>query len=258
MTTVRGSMKVAAIKAPEYGNERINIMKDLCIATGATFFNRASGRVLEEVKLSDFGLCKRAEVLKNFTTIMGGTADHEEVEKRIESLKNEIKQTESLEECKTIQKRITRLASGVAVIKVGGATEVEMIEKKHRVEDALEAVKSAQEEGIVPGGGTTLLKCADFVVTCEDEDQQIGVEIVRKSLQAPIRQMAINAGCSPDLIVDKVLNASDLGWDFKTGELAVMLDTGIIDPTKVTRVALQNSVSAASTLITTNNAIIEE
>jgi len=258
MNTVRGSMKVAAIKAPEYGNERINIMKDLCIATGATFFNRASGRVLEEVKLSDFGLCKRAEVLKNFTTIMGGTADHEEVEKRIESLKNEIKQTESLEECKTIQKRITRLASGVAVIKVGGATEVEMIEKKHRVEDALEAVKSAQEEGIVPGGGTTLLKCADFVVTCEDEDQQIGVEIVRKSLQAPIRQMAINAGCSPDLIVDKVLNASDLGWDFKTGELAVMLDTGIIDPTKVTRVALQNSVSAASTLITTNNAIIEE
>jgi len=258
MNTVRGTMRVAAVKAPEYGNERINIMKDLCIATGATFFNRASGRLLEEAKLSDFGLCKKVEVVKNFTTIMGGTADHEQIEKRIESLKSEIKQTENMDECRTIQKRVTRLASGVAVIKVGGATEVEMIEKKHRIEDALEAVKSAQEEGIVPGGGTTLLKCADFVVDCEDEDQKIGVEIVRKSLQAPIRQMAINAGESPDLIVDRVTNAEDMGWDFKKARLTMMLESGIIDPTKVTRVALQNSISAASTLVTTSNAIIEE
>ena len=258
MNTVRGTMRVAAVKAPEYGNERINIMKDLCIATGATFFNRASGRLLEEAKLSDFGLCKKVEVVKNFTTIMGGTADHEQIEKRIESLKSEIKQTENMDECRTIQKRVTRLASGVAVIKVGGATEVEMIEKKHRIEDALEAVKSAQEEGVVPGGGTTLLKCADFVVDCEDEDQKIGVEIVRKSLQAPIRQMAINAGESPDLIVDRVTNAEDMGWDFKKAQLTIMLESGIIDPTKVTRVALQNSISAASTLVTTSNAIIEE
>ena len=258
MNTVRGTMRVAAVKAPEYGNERINIMKDLCIATGATFFNRASGRLLEEAKLSDFGLCKKVEVVKNFTTIMGGTADHEQIEKRIESLKSEIKQTENMDECRTIQKRVTRLASGVAVIKVGGATEVEMIEKKHRIEDALEAVKSAQEEGVVPGGGTTLLKCADFVVDCEDEDQKIGVEIVRKSLQAPIRQMAINAGESPDLIVDRVTNAEDMGWDFKKARLTMMLESGIIDPTKVTRVALQNSISAASTLVTTSNAIIEE
>jgi chaperonin GroEL len=144
------------------------------------------------------------------------------------------------------------------VIKVGGATEVEMTEKKHRIEDALEAVRSAQEEGIVPGGGTTLLKCADFAVDCEDEDQKIGVEIVRKSLQAPIRQMAINAGESPDLIVDRVTNAEDMGWDFKKAQLTAMLEAGIIDPTKVTRAALQNSVSAASTLVTTSNAIIEE
>jgi len=258
MNAARGNMKVAAVKAPEYGNERINIMKDLCIASGATFFNRASGRSPEEVKLSDFGLCKKVEVIKNFTTIMGGSADHEQVEKRIDSLKSEIKQTENMEECRSIQKRITRLASGIAVIKVGGATEVEMIEKKHRVEDALEAVRSAQEEGIVPGGGTTLLKCADFVVECDDEDQKIGVEIVRKSLQAPIRQMAINAGESPDLIVERVTNAKDMGWDFKKSQLTMMLESGIIDPTKVTRVALQNSVSAASTLVTTSNAIIEE
>ena len=258
MNTVRGSMKVVAAKAPEYGAERTNIMKDLCVASGATFFSRASGRVLEEITLSDFGLCKKAEVLKGFTTVMGGTADHEEVEKRIESLKSEIKQTENLDECRTIQRRITRLASGVAVIKVGGATEVEMLEKKHRVEDALEAVRSAQEEGVVPGGGTTLLKCAEFTLICEDEDQQIGVEIVRKSLQAPIRQMAINAGDSPDLIVDRVLNSEGLGWDFKARTLTNMMESGIIDPTKVTRVSLQNAVSAASTLVTTSNAIIEE
>jgi len=258
MNTVRGTMRVTAVKAPEYGAERTSIMKDLCIATGATFFSRLSGRSLEEVKLSDFGLCKKVEVVKNYTTIMGGTADREQVEKRIESLKSEIKQTESMDECRIIQKRVTRLASGIAVIKVGGATEVEMIEKKHRVEDALEAVRSAQEEGIVPGGGTTLLKCADFVVDCEDEDQKIGVEIVRKSLQAPIRQMAINAGESPDLIVDRVTNSKDMGWDFKTAKLTMMLESGIIDPTKVTRVALQNSVSVASILVTTSNAIIEE
>jgi chaperonin GroEL len=133
-----------------------------------------------------------------------------------------------------------------------------MLEKKHRVEDALEAVRSAQEEGVVPGGGTTLLKCAEFTLICEDEDQQIGVEIVRKSLQAPIRQMAINAGDSPDLIVDRVLNSEGLGWDFKARTLTNMMESGIIDPTKVTRVSLQNAVSAASTLVTTSNAIIEE
>jgi len=141
MNTVRGSMKVAAVKAPEYGNERINIMKDLCLATGATFFSRVSAMDINEVKLSDFGLCNKIEVLKNSTTIMGGNADWEAVEKRIEAIKEEIKQTDNIDECRRLQHRVTRLASGIAIIKVGGATEVEMIEKKQRVEDALEAVK---------------------------------------------------------------------------------------------------------------------
>jgi chaperonin GroEL len=258
MNSVRGTMKVAAVKAPEYGTERTNIMKDLCLATGATFFNRSSGRHLEDVKLVDFGLCKRLEIIKNHTVIMGGHADHEQIEKRIDSLKSEIKQTEDLDECRRLQSRITRLVSGVAVIKVGGMTEVEMIEKKHRVEDALEAVRSAQEEGVVPGGGTTLLNCSDFIVETPNEDQRIGVEIIRKSLQAPVRQMAINAGESPDLIVSKILNSDKEGWDFKNSKLTNLLDAGIIDPTKVTRIALQNSVSVASTLVTTSNAIIEE
>jgi chaperonin GroEL len=258
MNTVRGTMKVAAVKAPEYGNERINTMKDLCTATGAAFFSRASGKLIEEVKLSDFGVCKKIEVHKSGTTIMGGACDHEEVERRIEALKNEIKQTEGMEECRVLQRRITRLASGVAVIKVGAPTEVEMIEKKHRIEDALEAVRSAQQEGIVPGGGTTLLRCMDFEVDCNNEDQEIGAEVLRRSLMAPIKQMAVNCGESPDLIVDKVLNSSVQGWDFKNSQLVDMIEAGIIDPAKVTRTAIQNSVSAASTLVTSANAIVEE
>ena len=257
MNAVRGTMQVAAVKAPEYGNERINAMKDLCLSTGATFFSRTSGRALSDIKLSDFGLCKKVEILKNSTTVMGGSANHEEIDKKIDSLKSEIKQTEDMGECRRIQMRITRLASGVAVIKVGGATEVEMTERKHRIEDAMEAVRAAQEEGIVPGGGCTLLRCSDFSLELENEDQRIGAEIVRKSLLAPIRQMAINCGESPDLIVERV-KTSDMGWDFKNSTLSDMLEAGIIDPAKVTRVALENSISVASTLITTNNAIIEE
>ena len=152
MNSVRGSMKVAAVKAPEYGVERTKIMEDLCVSTGAFFFSRLAGRGLEDIKLVDFGTCKKVEILKNNTTIMGGSGDHELMEERISALKSEIKQTEDMSECRSLQSRITRLASGVAVIKVGGSTEVEMIEKKHRIEDALEAVNSAQEEGIVPGG----------------------------------------------------------------------------------------------------------
>ena len=260
MNTVRGSMKVAAIKAPEYGALRTKIMEDLCLATGAQFFSRSSGINLESVKLTDFGLCKKVEVLKNATTIMGGNADWQQIEKRIEALKSEIKQTDDHEECRRIQHRITRLASGVAVIRVGGATEVEMIEKKHRVEDAIEAVRSAQEDGIVPGGGTTLLRCSEFTIDAENEDQKTGSEIIRRSLQSPIRQMALNAGTSPDIIADRVSHCSDLatGWDFKKGELVDLFDAGIIDPAKVTKTALKNAVSVASTLVTTHGSIIEE
>ena len=151
------------------------------------------------------------------------------------------------------------MASGVAVIKVGGATEVEMIEKKHRIEDALAAVKSAQQEGIVPGGGATLLRCADFTIESENEDQLFGANVIRKSLEAPIRQMSINCGESADLIIHQISNCdTSCGYDFKSGQLVNMLESGIVDPAKVTRIALENSVSAASTLITTSNAIVEE
>ena len=259
MNTVRGSMKVAAVKAPGYGDARINNMHDLCLATGATFFSRASGRNIEEAKMVDFGLCKKIEVLKNHTTIMGGSADWEAVDKKIEALKSEIKQTDDMAECRKLQNRITRLSSGVAVIKVGGASEIEMIEKKHRIEDALEAVKAAIEDGILAGGGTTLLKCRNFAIEAENDDQQLGADIIRKSIEAPIRQMAANAGVSADLIIDKIETDTNpnSGWNFKTGEMADMLVEGIIDPAKVTKTSLQNAVSVSSTLLTTNNAVVE-
>jgi len=259
MNTVRGSMKVAAVKAPGYGAERTNNMNDLCLATGANFISRASGHKLEEVKLVDFGSCKKIEVLKNSTTIMGGLADWEAIDRKIAAIKSEIKQTDDIDECRKLQMRITRLSSGVAVIKVGGLTEIEMIERKHRIEDALEAVKSAQEQGIVPGGGTALLGCRKFVVEGDNEDQKIGAEIIRKSLEAPIRQMSANAGKSGDLVINSIESSlSDgCGWDFKADELVDMLDTGIVDPAKVTIAAIQNAVSATSTLITTSNAIVE-
>tara|TARA_R110000824_G_scaffold187995_2_gene369309 strand:+ start:131 stop:1717 length:1587 start_codon:yes stop_codon:yes gene_type:complete len=262
MNSVRGSMKVAAVKAPGFGRERTDLMKDLCLATGAKFISRLSGYTFDSVRLVDFGLCKKIEVLKGETTIMGGSADWEKIDSKIDSLKSEIKQTESLEECDKMQRRITRLSSGVAVINVGGLTEVEMTERKHRIEDALEAVRSAQEEGIVPGGGVALLSCQGFKIEHENDDQMIGATIIRRSLEAPVRQMSANSSESADIIIDKIKVSSkrkknkNLGWDFKTCQIVDMMEEGIVDPAKVTRVALQNAVSVSSTLITTSNAII--
>ena len=272
MNAVRGTMKVAAIKAPGYGESRRNALDDLAVSVGATFISRLSGKKLEEAKLSDLGTCKKVSALKSLTTFVGGQADFEVVDERIESIKSEIAQTKdasahpSSKELRGLEERLARLSSGVAVIKVGGATEVEMIEKKHRIEDAIEAVKAAQEGGIVPGGGTALLRCRDFKIEAENEDQALGAEIIRKSLEAPIRQMAANAGHSGDLIINSIESKLgrkkaakiNYGWDFASDKMVDMLDTGIIDPAKVTTIALRNAVSAASTLLTTNHAIIEE
>ena len=259
MNTVRGTMKVAAVKAPRYGQERRDILKDLCLSVGATFVSRASGQKLSEVKLTDFGSCKKIEALKTSTTLVGGTADWDKVDEKITSLKELIKVTDSLQDCERLQERITRLASGVAIIRVGAATEVEMIEKRHRIEDALEAIQSAQEEGVLPGGGIALLQASkDIEVEVENEDERFGVEIVKKACTAPIRQMAHNAGVSADLLIDKIEGSEEYsGYNFRTDEMVNMYEAGIIDPTKVTRVALINAVSVASTLITTNHAIVE-
>lgn len=262
MNTMRGTMKVAAIKAPRYGQERRDVLSDLALSTGATMVSRASGMKLRDVKLQDLGTAKTIESTKTTTTIVGGKADYEGIETRIESLKNEMEDTDSMQLCTAIQERITRLSSGVGVVYVGAPTQVEMIEKKHRIEDALEAVKSAQIDGIVTGGGTALLRTAKALggtVEVENADQKLGVEIVLRAMSGPIRQMATNAGLSPDLIVNEVSNAPATdGYDFRNDVLVNMTQAGIIDPVRVTTTALQNAVSAAGTLITTNYAIIQD
>tara|TARA_R110000824_G_scaffold129472_2_gene290713 strand:+ start:1598 stop:3169 length:1572 start_codon:yes stop_codon:yes gene_type:complete len=259
MNAIRGTLKVAAVKAPRYGEERRGVLKDLALSVGATFVSRSAGAKLEDVRLTHLGTSKTIDIIKNVTTVVGGKGDVEEVDKRIEALKVELEQTDSLYECERLQDRITRLASGVAIIRVGGATEIEMIEKKYRIEDALEAVRSAQQEGIVPGGGVALVRTSkNLDLEFENEDQEIGSKIVCEAVKSPIKQMASNAGESPDLVLYEILSLHNGdGRDFTTGKVVDMYEAGIIDPAKVTKTALQNAVSAASTLITTNYAIVE-
>jgi chaperonin GroEL len=261
MNSMKGTMKVAGIKAPRYGEERRNILSDLSISVGATFVSRESGIQLRNVKLSDLGTAKTVESSKFFTTIVGGNQDDNAVEKRIASLKQDIEQEESISQCEKIQERVTRLASAVAIIKVGGATEVEMMERKHRIEDALEAVNSALEEGIIAGGSATLLRVAKSLeVEVENSEQAVGVEIVKQATKDPFRRMLQNAGLSADIFVEKVANHknTESGLNVATGEIVNMFTYGIIDPFKVLRCALQNAASAASTLLLTDHAIVEE
>jgi len=261
MNSLKGSMKVAGVKAPRYGEERRNILSDLAISTGATFISRESGLQMRSIKLEHFGTAQTIESYKAFTTLVGGNQDDEAVEKRINALKQQIEQEESLNLCEKIQERITRLASAIAIIKVGGLTEVEMIEKKHRVEDALEAVNSAQQEGIIPGGSAALLRVTKKIkLELDSPEQQIGVDIVKQAIKEPFKKMVSNAGLSPDIFLEKVENHSnpDSGLDVTTGDIVNMFTYGIIDPFKVVRCALENGASAASTLLLTDHAIVEE
>jgi len=265
MNTMRGTMKVAAIKAPRYGEERRNILNDLALSVGAKFITRESGIPLSKIKLEHFGRAKMVEASKLNTTIVGAQGDMGAVDKRIEELKTLMKETDNLGECGGIQERITRLASGIAIIKVGAPTEIEMIEKKHRVEDALEAVKSAQAEGIIAGGGASLLHAALLLKETDkmSYEERVGHQIIRRACEEPIKQMATNAGLSGDLIVGKVkeIKSKDRfakGVDFTSGCETNLMKKGIVDPVRVTKTALTNAASAASTLMTTNYAIVEE
>ena len=261
MNAMRGTLKVAAIKAPFYGQERRDLLEDLSVSVGATFVSRESGIKLNAVEMKHFGTAKFIESNKRTTTIVGGNCNAEVITEKIENLKAEVEQAEPMDAANRIQQRIARLASGVAVIRVGGSTEVEMTERKHRIEDALEAVKSAQEEGIVPGGGTALLRASNSMMIASEggsNDIGLGASVVQAACREPIRQMAINAGQPPDIIVEKVLRAtSNEGWDFRTNEVVDLVEKGIIDPIKVTRTALINAASCAGTLMTTNFGIIQ-
>ena len=263
MNAMRGTLRVVGIRAPRYGEERRNILKDLALSVGATLVSRESGVNLKDVKLTHMGEAKSIESNKRMTTIVGGTGSLENVEKEIEKLKAIMQDTESLGECEKLQERITRLSSGISIIRVGAATEVEMVEKRHRIEDALEAVKAAQLEGVLPGGGAFLVQQSKQLYqkvkgTLENEGQELGVKIVESAIKEPLRQMAINAGESPDLILSKTLRRKrGEGYNFKTNEVTNLIAEGIIDPARVTRCAVQNSVSVAGTLITSNYAIVD-
>ncbi len=264
MNSVRGSMKVAAVKSPKYGEERRLVMEDLAIATGAKYFRTTLGDDVKEVTINDLGTCKSVEVSKYGTIVVGGGGSYLELLSRIEDLKQQVKDAETLPDAEVIQERVTRLSSGVAVIRVGAATEIEMVEKKHRIEDALEAVRSAQQDGVVPGGGLTLYRlsktivedCSDLKLTAE---QQYAADIFLDVLQSPMRAMAENAGYCYEEVDEMICNKPvDIGFNFLTGDSVDMYDSGIIDPAKVTKNALRNAVSAAGTLLTTNFAIIED
>ena len=258
MNTMRGSMKVAAVKAPRYGEERRAIMSDLAISTGAKFFQQSMGHILTDVSLTDFGKAASVEIAKNTTTVVDGEGDYEKVDETIERIKVEIQQTDDIHEAGRLQERITRLSSGVAIIRVGASSEVEMIEKKHRIEDALEAVRSAQQEGIVPGGGMTLLRVSELInPNFASEEQSAALSIFKRALESPFRTMAKNAGLSPEVSALQVSETT--GWtgiNFSSGKLADLKVSGVLDPAKVTRCALKNAVSVAATLLLTNHSIV--
>lgn len=261
VNSLRGTMAVAAIKAPRYGEERRNILSDLAISLGATYFSRLNGHDIRTAKLKDLGKAKSIESTKTQTIIMGGKGDASKVQERIASIKEEITSSDDVESCKPLMERITRLSSGIAVINVGAATEVEMIEKKHRIEDALEAVKSALDEGIIPGSGITLAKVASNClnsIEIEQQSEKYGIEIVVKACTQPLKTIVENAGGKPDVVLSRALDSdTNLCYDAVSEKFVDAYERGIIDPVKVTRCALQNAASAAGTLITTDHAIIE-
>ena len=259
---LRGGLKVAAVKAPGFGDRRKAMLEDIAILTGGTMIAEDLGIKLENVNLQMLGKAKRVRIEKENTTIINGAGDKKDIDGRIAQIKAQIEETTSDYDKEKLQERLAKLAGGVAVIRVGGATEVEVKEKKDRVEDALHATRAAVEEGILPGGGVPLLRAAKALqnVKHENDDQRAGVEIVRKAIQWPARQIVDNAGVDAAVVVGKLIDHSDYayGYDAQTGEYGDMYKLGIIDPTKVVRTALQDAASIAGLLITTEAMVAEK
>ncbi|WP_041075445.1 chaperonin GroEL [Thermotoga caldifontis] len=263
LNKLKGTLMACAVKAPGFGDRRKAMLQDIAILTGGTVISDELGINLEDVTLEDLGRADLVRVKKDDTIIIGGKGKPEEIKKRIAQIKSQIEQTTSEYEKETLQERMAKLAGGVAVIKVGAATETELKEKKHRIEDALSATRAAVEEGIVPGGGVTLLrarKVVEELLNKLDGDEKIGALIVYKALEAPIKQIAENAGYDGAIIVERVLSSKDFsfGFDALKGEYVDMFKAGIIDPAKVTRSALQNAASIAGMLLTTEVLVVEK
>ncbi|EDM23492.1 chaperonin GroEL [Caminibacter mediatlanticus TB-2] len=257
---LRGVLNVVAVKAPGFGDRRKAMLQDIAILTGGQVISEELGRTLESATLADLGQAGRIVVDKENTTIVDGKGDKAAIEARINQIKKEIEETTSDYDREKLQERLAKLSGGVAVIKVGAATETEMKEKKDRVDDALSATKAAVEEGIVIGGGSAILKAAKKAeVESVDPDEQIGIDIIKRAVKAPIKQIASNAGYEPGVVVMTVENGDEnLGFNAATGEYVDMFEAGIIDPTKVERIALQNATSVGGLLLTTEAAVTEE
>ncbi|ABR29931.1 molecular chaperone GroEL [Thermosipho melanesiensis] len=263
LNKLKGTLNTVAVKAPGFGDRRKAMLQDIAILTGGIVASEEVGINLEDLTLNDLGRADVVRVKKDETIIVGGHGDQEEIKKRIAQIKAQIEQTTSEYEKETLQERMAKLAGGVAVIKVGAATETELKEKKHRIEDALSATRAAVEEGIVPGGGITLLRArkpVEKIVEELDGDEKIGAKIVYEALSAPINQIAKNAGYDGAIIIHKVLEQDDpaYGFDALKGEYCDMFERGIIDPAKVTRSALQNAASIAGMLLTTEVLVVEK
>jgi chaperonin GroEL len=258
---LRGTLQICAVKAPGFGDRRKAMCEDIAVLTGGKFFSEELGIKLESIELSDLGRAKRIVIDKENTTVVEGAGKQSDIQGRINQIKRQIEETTSDYDREKLQERLAKLAGGVAVINVGAATETEMKEKKARVEDALHATRAAVEEGIVPGGGTALLRCIGAVEKLEKSlqgDESIGASIVRRALQEPLRRLADNAGEEGSIIVQEVLRRKGPeGHDVDKGEYVDMFKAGIIDPTKVTRSALQNAASIAALLLTTECLVTE-
>jgi chaperonin GroEL len=251
---LRGTIQVCAVKAPGFGERRKAMLEDIAVLTGGTMISEDLGIKLENIKISDLGRAKKINIDKENTTIVEGAGDPSKIQGRVKQIKTQIDETTSDYDREKLQERLAKLVGGVAVINVGAATETEMKEKKARVEDALNATRAAVEEGIVPGGGVAFIRCLPVLKSLKLEgDQQIGVEIVKRALEEPIRQIVNNAGIEGSVVVEKVKHSKEInfGFDADKEEYVDMMKAGIIDPTKVTRYALQNASSVAALMLTT-------
>ncbi|MFB5154401.1 chaperonin GroEL [Burkholderia orbicola] len=260
VNSMRGILKVAAVKAPGFGDRRKAMLEDLAILTGATVISEETGKQLDKATLEDLGSAKRVEVRKDDTIIIDGAGDTARIEARVKSIRVQIDEATSDYDREKLQERVAKLAGGVAVIKVGAVTEVEMKEKKDRVDDALHATRAAVEEGIVPGGGVALLRARAALsdIRGANADQDAGIRIVLRALEAPLRVIAANAGDEPSVVISKVLEGKgNFGYNAATGEYGDLVDAGVVDPTKVTRTALQNAASIASLVLTTDATVAQ-
>jgi len=256
---LRGTFKVLAVKAPGFGDRRKAMLEDIAVLTGGTVISEDAGYKLENATLEYLGTCKRVVSDKDNSTIVGGNGESDAIKARINEIKVQIEKTTSDYDREKLQERLAKLSGGVAVINVGAATEVEMKEKKARVEDALHATRAAVEEGIIPGGGVALLRSVSALDKVKvDDEEAVGVDIMRRALDSPIRQICDNAGVEPSIIAQAVSKGKDdYGYDARTGEYVNMFKAGIIDPTKVARVAVQNAASIAGMILTTEAAVTE-